>query len=100
MSPSLFALLSPTLPSYCSYQQAERTQLDKFGYESFVEQTKTKSRDIPFAAYKCIVFLIMGNFMLADGTKVREEGVAHVVEDEEGIRLGVNSAIAMIYVDD
>ncbi len=38
--------------------------------------------------------------MLADGTKVREEGVAHMVEDEEGIRLGVNSAIAMIYVDD
>ncbi len=39
--------------------------------------------------------------MLADGTKVGEMGkgvgVAHVVEDEEGFRLGVNSAVVLIY---
>jgi hypothetical protein len=80
-------------------QKTETRQLDKWGYESFVEQTKAKSRDVRFAADKCIVFLIMGSYMLADGTKVKDVGVAHVVEDEEGLRLAGNTAVAMMYVD-
>jgi hypothetical protein len=41
----------------------------------------------------------MGSFMLGDGKKVTKAGVGHVVEGEEGMRLGAESAVAMIYVD-
>ena len=45
------------------------------------------------------MFLIIGTFMLADGKRVTKAGVGQVVEGEEGMRLGVDSAVAMIYVD-
>lgn len=64
-----------------------------------VKQTKAKTKDVKFEGDKCIVFLIMGSFMLADGKKIQKTGVGHVVQDEEGMRLGTDSAVAMIYVD-
>jgi len=79
---------------------AVQEHLDRWGgYETCVKQTKAKTKDVKFEGDKCIVFLIMGTFMLADGKKVAKTGVAHVVEGEEGMRLGVDSAVALIYVD-
>jgi len=42
----------------------------------------------------------MGWFMLEDGVKVKKAFKGHVVEFEEGLRLGPNSAVVLIYVHD
>jgi hypothetical protein len=86
--------------------------LDRYGYESFVVQTKTKPRDVRFDADKALVFLIMGSFMLADGKVIGEEGVkmgdlmgkvgagkGYLVEGEEGMRVFGGSAVVVGYFD-
>jgi hypothetical protein len=109
------------LPSYrfrppshrdCKRVRAENTQLDREGFETFVVQTNTKSKDVKFDSERALIFLIMGSFMLADGKVIGEEGVkmgdlmgkvgagkGYLVESEEGCRVFPGSCVCISLFD-
>jgi hypothetical protein len=92
----------------CEKGRAETKQLEREGYETFVVQTNTKSKDVKFDSEKALIFLIMGSFMLADGKVIGEEGVkmgdlmgkigagkGYLVEWEEGCRVFPGSCVCI-----
>jgi hypothetical protein len=103
--PTLYALPYPR-----SLISLTLAQLDRYGYESHVIQTRSKSRDFKFDSEKVVIFLIMGSFMLADGKVIGEQGVkmgdlmgkvgagkGYLVELEEGCRVFKESAVVISY---
>ncbi len=82
--------------------------MEREGFETFVVQTCTKSKDVKFDSERALIFLIMGSFMLADGKVIGEEGVkmgdlmgkvgagkGYLVELEEGCRISPGSCVCI-----